>query len=61
MLQTSDRIWGGGHAAADQASTLSEAHLLRVFDEIDYGLLLLDAQGRILHANHAVGAPAAAA
>lgn len=52
MLQTSDRIWGGGHAAADQASTLSEAHLLRVFDEIDYGMLLLDAQGRILHANH---------
>lgn len=52
MLQTSDRIWGGGHAAADQATTLSEAHLLRVFDEIDYGMLLLDAQGRILHANH---------
>lgn len=52
MLQTSDRIWGSGHAAADHALPLSEAHLLRVFDEIDYGMLLLDAQGRILHANH---------
>jgi DNA-binding NarL/FixJ family response regulator len=52
MLQTSDRIWGSGHATADHALPLSEAHLLRVFDEIDYGMLLLDAQGRILHANH---------
>ncbi len=52
MLQTSDRTWGSGHAAADHALPLSEAHLLRVFDEIDYGMLLLDAQGRILHANH---------
>ncbi|WP_066270131.1 helix-turn-helix transcriptional regulator [Hydrogenophaga palleronii] len=25
---------------------------MRAFDEIDYGMLIIDAQGRILHANH---------
>ena len=31
---------------------LGQQHLMRVFDEIDYGMLIIDAQGRILHANH---------
>ena len=31
---------------------LNNAQLLRVFDEVDYGMLLLDTDGRILHANH---------
>ncbi|MBX3609809.1 MAG: helix-turn-helix transcriptional regulator [Hydrogenophaga sp.] len=52
MLQVSDKVWSSGQLVHDDVSGLSEAHLLRVFDEIDYGLLLLDAQGRILHANH---------
>ncbi|MBT9552046.1 MAG: LuxR family transcriptional regulator [Hydrogenophaga sp.] len=29
-----------------------QALLLRVLDEVDYGLLVIDAQGRIRHANH---------
>lgn len=53
MWQTTDKVWGGnGLAGGVEMASLSEAHLLRVFDEIDYGLLLLDPQGRILHANH---------
>ena len=31
---------------------LGQALLLRVLDEVDYGLLVIDAQGRIRHANH---------
>ncbi|MFP8777701.1 helix-turn-helix transcriptional regulator [Hydrogenophaga sp. RWCD_12] len=31
---------------------LGQAILLRVLDEVDYGLLVIDAQGRIRHANH---------
>ncbi|MDR7094261.1 helix-turn-helix transcriptional regulator [Hydrogenophaga laconesensis] len=31
---------------------MDSQHLLRVFDEIDYGMLIIDAQGHILHANH---------
>ncbi|WP_372658221.1 helix-turn-helix transcriptional regulator [Hydrogenophaga sp.] len=30
----------------------TSAHILRVLDEIDYGMLVLDAQGQILHLNH---------
>lgn len=52
MLQTTDKVWGSVSYNVQETSSLSEAHLLRVFDEIDYGMLLLDAQGRILHANH---------
>ncbi|MBL0918126.1 MAG: helix-turn-helix transcriptional regulator [Hydrogenophaga sp.] len=51
MWQATDKIWTG-NSTAGGVTTLSEAHLLRVFDEIDYGMLLLDGQGRILHANH---------
>ncbi|MFW2354296.1 helix-turn-helix transcriptional regulator [Hydrogenophaga sp.] len=32
--------------------TTGRAHLLRVLDEVDYGMLIIDAQGTILHANH---------
>lgn len=32
--------------------SLSRAHLLRALDEVDYGMLVIDAQGTILHANH---------
>ncbi|MDO9131638.1 LuxR family transcriptional regulator [Hydrogenophaga sp.] len=31
---------------------MARAHLLRVLDEVDYGVLIIDAQGTILHANH---------
>ncbi|MDP2017398.1 helix-turn-helix transcriptional regulator [Hydrogenophaga sp.] len=31
---------------------MGRAHLLRVLDEVDYGMLIIDAQGTILHANH---------
>jgi DNA-binding CsgD family transcriptional regulator len=31
---------------------MSRPHLLRVLDEVDYGMLIIDAQGTILHANH---------
>lgn len=51
MWQATDKIWTSNPTASG-VTTLSEAHLLRVFDEIDYGMLLLDGQGRILHANH---------
>ncbi len=33
-------------------SVMGRAHLLRVLDEVDYGMLIVDAQGTILHANH---------
>ncbi|MBT9462735.1 hypothetical protein [Hydrogenophaga sp.] len=32
--------------------SMGRAHLLRVLDEVDYGMLIVDAQGTILHANH---------
>lgn len=51
MWQATDKIWTS-NSTASGVTTLNEAHLLRVFDEIDYGMLLLDGQGRILHANH---------
>ncbi|MBL0944394.1 MAG: helix-turn-helix transcriptional regulator [Hydrogenophaga sp.] len=52
MWQATDKIRTTHTGFPAETRTLSEAHLLRVFDEIDYGMLLLDAQGRILHANH---------
>lgn len=32
--------------------TTGRAQLMRVLDEVDYGMLIIDAQGTILHANH---------
>jgi DNA-binding CsgD family transcriptional regulator len=39
---------GSAHGQAP----MGRAHLLRVLDEVDYGVLIIDAQGTILHANH---------
>jgi DNA-binding NarL/FixJ family response regulator len=57
MWQATETIWGSGKDGTQDASGLrpppvSQQVLMRVFDEIDYGMLVIDAQGRILHANH---------
>lgn len=52
MLQTTNRIRSDALGAHDEPAALSHAHLLRVYDEIDYGLILLDTQGYIQHTNH---------
>lgn len=38
--------------AAPLQDSMSQMLLMRVLDEVDYGLLVIDAQGRIRHANH---------
>lgn len=56
MWQTNDTVWSSGsEGAADPSGPrpqVGQHVLMRVFDEIDYGMLVIDAQGRILHANH---------
>jgi DNA-binding CsgD family transcriptional regulator len=55
MWQTTDTVWNSGADAADGSGLrpgLGMPYLMRVFDEIDYGMLIIDAQGHILHANH---------
>jgi DNA-binding CsgD family transcriptional regulator len=55
MWQATDTAWSGDTEASGGPGVrtgLSQQHLMRVFDEIDYGMLIIDAQGRILHANH---------
>jgi DNA-binding NarL/FixJ family response regulator len=55
MWQATDTAWSGGTEVSGGPGArpgLSQQHLMRVFDEIDYGMLIIDAQGRILHANH---------
>ena len=56
MWQATDTVWNGGADGAVgltmRPAGLGSQHLLRVFDEIDYGMLIIDAQGHILHANH---------
>ena len=58
MWQATETAWNGGSevpgaaGAAGVRPGLGQQHLMRVFDEIDYGMLIIDAQGRILHANH---------
>lgn len=55
MWQSTDTVWNGVADATAGLATrqgLGAQHLLRVFDEIDYGMLIIDAQGHILHANH---------
>jgi DNA-binding NarL/FixJ family response regulator len=49
--RTADLIFGAG-PSAPSSDSLSQMLLLRVLDEVDYGLLVIDAQGRIRHANH---------
>ena len=39
-------------APALPAPSLGAELLLHVLDEVDYGMLLVDAQGRVVHANH---------
>lgn len=54
MRTSTERAWSSAaqSAVGEDTTALTASHLLRAFDEIDYGMLLLDAQGRILHANH---------
>lgn len=55
MWQATDTVWNGGPnvgGGPGGRAGLGQQHLLRVFDEIDYGMLIVDAQGHILHANH---------
>lgn len=55
MWQATDTAWNGGTEVSGGPGArpgLTQQHLMRVFDEIDYGMLIIDAQGRILHANH---------
>lgn len=55
MWQATDTAWSGDTEVSGGLGVrtgLSQQHLMRVFDEIDYGMLIIDAQGRILHANH---------
>ena len=49
--RTADLIFGAA-SSAPASDSLSQSLLLRVLDEVDYGLLVIDAQGRIRHANH---------
>lgn len=49
--RTADLLFGAV-PSAPVADSLSQSLLLRVLDEVDYGLLVIDAQGRIRHANH---------
>ena len=54
MWQATDTAWNGGSDAGSGGTraVLSHQQLMRVFDEIDYGMLIIDPQGHILHANH---------
>jgi DNA-binding NarL/FixJ family response regulator len=49
--RTADLLFGSG-PSAPSSDSLSQMLLLRVLDEVDYGLMVIDAQGRIRHANH---------
>ena len=50
--RTAGELFYRSETAAPAQDGLSQALLLRVLDEVDYGLLVIDAQGRIRHANH---------
>ncbi len=55
MWQVNESGWGTCADAAQHRFDVASAgmdHLLRVIDEIDYGILVIDAQGQILQANH---------
>jgi DNA-directed RNA polymerase specialized sigma24 family protein len=55
MWQSNETISTRSHFPAAGLGTqggLEQALLLRVLDEIDYGVLVIDAQGRLRHANH---------
>ncbi len=55
MWQVNESGWGASAQAAHQrfdAAGPGLEQMLRVIDEIDYGILVIDAQGQILQANH---------
>ncbi|AOF86124.1 bacterial regulatory s, luxR family protein [Hydrogenophaga sp. RAC07] len=53
-LSTGTARFSGSDDAFDLGTQhpLGRTHLLRALDEVDYGVLIIDAQGTILHANH---------
>lgn len=53
-LTTGTLRFSGADETSEQHSqqSMGRAHLLRALDEVDYGMLIIDAQGTILHANH---------
>jgi DNA-binding CsgD family transcriptional regulator len=55
MWQANETISTRSHFSATGFGTqggLDQALLLRVLDEVDYGVLVIDGQGRLRHANH---------
>ncbi|TNF60093.1 MAG: helix-turn-helix domain-containing protein [Burkholderiales bacterium] len=55
MWQGKETMWGnGGVGCRNDVSTpsMASAMLLRMLDEIDYGVLVIDERGRIQHTNH---------
>lgn len=53
-LTTGTLRFSGADETSDHHShqSMGRAHLLRALDEVDYGMLIIDVQGTILHANH---------
>ncbi|MBW8314755.1 MAG: hypothetical protein K0M73_07710, partial [Hydrogenophaga sp.] len=55
MWQANETISTRSHFSAagfGAQGGLEQALLLRVLDEVDYGVLVIDGQGRLRHANH---------
>lgn len=55
MWQFNDSGWGSSAQASEEHTDdpgLGFGHMLRVLDEIDYGILVINAQSQILQSNH---------
>lgn len=57
MWQTDEYIGtrpaiGGLHADREHGEGLESIFLMRVIDEVDYGVMVIDGQGKLRHANH---------
>jgi len=55
MWQVNEVMWGNSGASGrieGGASSVANSMLLRMLDEIDYGVLVIDERGRIQHTNH---------
>lgn len=55
MWQVNEVMWGNGGVGGrieGGAQSVANAMLLRMLDEIDYGVLVMDDKGRIQHTNH---------
>lgn len=55
MWQVNEVMWGNGGASGrieGGSPSVANAMLLRMLDEIDYGVLVMDERGRIQHTNH---------